>query len=91
MKQTLSFPADAPAPQQLLAVCLVLRQALRRHQKLELSVPLAVQRQVSEALFGAIIFDTLAAEFSQLDNRLQIKVRPVDHFSIMSPSTGDFA
>jgi hypothetical protein len=91
MKQVLSFPADAPAQQQLLAACLVLREALRRHRRLELSVPLSVHRQVPEALFGAIIFDTLAAEFPQLDNRLKIKVRPDDHFLIMTPPTGDFA
>jgi hypothetical protein len=89
MNQTLCFRPGSAAVEQLLAVCLLLRQALRRHPRLELSVPLAVQREVPEALFGAIIYDTLAAEFADLDSRLQIRVRTVDHFSIGTPSTGE--
>lgn len=89
MNQTLHFRPGSPPAQQLLAACLLLRQALRRHQRVELSVPLAVQREVPEALFGAIIYDTLAAEFADLDNRLQIRVRAVDQFRIGAPSTGE--
>jgi hypothetical protein len=88
MNQTLYFRTGSPAGQQLLAACLILRQALRSHRKIELSVPLAVHREVPEALFGAIIYDTLAAEFADLDNRLHIKVRATDHFWIGTPSTG---
>ncbi len=89
MNQCLSFHPQAPAAQQLLAACLVLREALRRHPRLDLSVPLSIHRQVSESVFGAVIYDTLAAEFPDLDNRLQIRVRAVDHFLISAPSQGE--
>lgn len=46
MNQTLYFRTGSPAGQQLLAACLILRQALRSHRKIELSVPLAVHREV---------------------------------------------
>lgn len=88
MRQLLRFPADAPAEQQLLAACLVLRDALRQGAKLRLKLPMAVHRQVTQAMFGAIFFDTLAAEFSDLDHRLQIRVHQAEDFEITSPSSG---
>lgn len=88
MNQTLHFRSGSPAAQQLLAACMLLRRALRSHPRIELNVPLSVHREVPEALFGAIIYDTLAAEFADLDNRLHIKVRATDHFWIGTPSTG---
>jgi hypothetical protein len=88
MRQELKFDADSAPAQQLLAASLVLRQALRKHACLQLSVPRSVYEAVPDSLFGVLIYDTLAAEFPDLDNRLQLRVRGIDHFSISTPETG---
>lgn len=88
MKQDLQFDVDAPPEQQLLAASLVLRKFLRQHPLLRLSVPRRVYEAVPETLFGVLIYDTLAAEFPDLDNRLQLRVHGIDHFSISTPETG---
>jgi hypothetical protein len=88
MRQDLNFDADALPAQQLLAASLVLRQALRKHPCLQLSVPRTVYEAVPETLFGVLIYDTLAAEFPDLDNRLQLRVRGTEYFSISTPETG---
>jgi hypothetical protein len=88
MRQDLKFDADALPTQQLLAASLVLRQALHKHPRLQLDVPRSVYEAVPETLFGVLIYDTLAAEFPDLDNRLQLRVRGIDHFSISTPETG---
>jgi hypothetical protein len=88
MRQELKFDSDSAPAQQLLAASLVLRQALRKYPSLQLSVPRTVYEAVPETLFGVLIYDTLAAEFPDLDNRLQLRVRGTEYFSISTPETG---
>jgi hypothetical protein len=88
MRQELIFDADSAPAQQLLAASLVLREALQKHRQLRLSVPRQVYEAVPETLFGVLIHDTLAAEFPDLDRRLQLRVHSAEHFSISTPDTG---
>jgi hypothetical protein len=88
MKPLLCFHEASPAQQQLLAACLVLREALRQHPRVQLTVPFAVYQQVTKAQFGAIFYDTLAAEFADLDDRLQIRVHPSRCFAFVTSPPG---
>jgi hypothetical protein len=75
-----SFPAD----QQLLATCLVLQTQLKKHDQMTLCVPIGIDERLTSHDYGTIIFDTLCAEYADIEKRLQIKIHTHKDFVIQS-------
>ncbi len=89
MNMQLSFEAESPAEQQLLAVSLVLMRLLRRHPVLALKIPHTVHEALPPERYGALLYDNLAAEHAHLEGRLSLKVHAAAFFEITSSQDKD--
>lgn len=82
MTLRLDFLPGSPAPQQLLAVSLVLLRLLRTHDRLLLRIPRAVHETLDTQHYGALLYDNLASEHAPLDRRLSLRVHAAPFFEI---------
>lgn len=89
MSTQLTFTPGSTAEQQLLAISVVLLDALRRHGRIELRIPEAVHQALPASSYGQLLYDTLAAEHTDLEDRLRLRVHPSVSFELIFNARGE--
>lgn len=82
MNQRFHFTPDSAPEQQLLAMSIVVLELLRKHKALTLWVPATVHRALPASNYGILLYDTLSAEYPDLETRLQLRVHPAAYFDV---------
>lgn len=89
MIRLIRFAAGDEAQAQLLAVTLLLQDALRRHRRLQLSVPRRLHDTMPSSAYPQILRDTLSAQYPDLETRLILRVWGQDGFELRSLPQGE--
>ena len=84
MNTRLTFTAESAPEQQLLAISLVLLDLLRKHARIELRIPDGVHQALPASTYGQLLYDTLAAEHHDLENRLRLRVHASECFELIT-------